>query len=276
MVLSDAAKVVLVTGASSGIGAATALRLAHAGYRVYGTSRRGGPGQGGITMLSMDVCDPGSVAAAVNAVMDACGRIDALVNNAGFGLAGSVEDTGIEDLHRQLDANLFGALRVCQAVLPIMRAQGSGRIVQISSLAARIGVPFQGAYSASKAALARLSEALAIEVAPFNIEVVLIEPGDTRTNFTAARSWTGAALASGVYRERAHHAIAVMEKSEAAGRSADDVARLVEQALSAPKPRLCYVSATPLEHVLLFLHRVLPGRAFEAIMKSTYEKPRAK
>jgi short-subunit dehydrogenase len=155
-----------------------------------------------------------------------------------------------------------------------MRVQGTGRIVQVSSLAARIGIPFQGAYAASKAALSRMGEALSIELAPFAIEVVLVEPGDTRTEFTGMREWTGAARTSQTYGARARHAIAVMEASERKGAPADKVARTIERALTAEKPKLCYVSANLTERSLLFLLGVIPARAFERLMRSIYEPPR--
>ncbi len=274
MIKAVAGRVVLVTGASAGIGAATAARLARARWKVFGTSRKPSPGTAGITMLPMDVRDAQSVAACVGAVIKEAGRIDALVNNAGFGIAASVEDTDVDDMQRQLNTNFLGPLRVVQAVLPHMRAQGAGRIVQVSSLAAHIGIPFQGAYSASKAALSTMSEALSIELAPFGISVVLVEPGDTKTNFTAMREWTDKAKASEVYGARARHAVAVMEKAEQKGTPANRVARLIERALTAQKPKLRYVSASAMERLALLLKRILPDRTFEAVIRSNYELPK--
>ena len=266
--------VVLVTGASSGIGYATAKRLAAKGCRVFGTARKTTQSEAAITMLPMDVREMQSVAACVGAVLRDAGRIDALVNNAGYGIAGSVEDTSVDDMVRQLDTNFLGAIRVVQAVLPHMRAQRSGRIVQVSSLAARIGIPFQGAYSASKAALSTLSESLSIELAPFGIAVVVVEPGDTKTSFTAMREWTENSRSSDVYGARARHAVGVMEKSEQMGTPPDRVARLIERALAAEKPKLRYVSASLPERAALFLQRNLPDRAFEAVIRSVYEIPK--
>ncbi|MGD0190583.1 MAG: SDR family oxidoreductase [Rhizomicrobium sp.] len=267
-------KSILITGASAGIGAAAAVRLARAGARVFGTSRRPKPSEAGVTMLPMDVRDAASIAACVGEVIKATGRIDALVNNAGYGIAASVEDTTVDDMMRQLDTNFLGPLRVVQAVLPHMRARGSGRIVQVSSLAARIGIPFQGAYSASKSALSGISEALSLELVPFGIAVVLVEPGDTKTNFTAMREWTGKAKTSDVYGTRARHAVAVMEKSEQRGTPADKVARLIQKALTAEKPKLRYVSASASERLALLLQSILPGRSFEAVIGSNYELPK--
>ncbi|MGC8873617.1 MAG: SDR family NAD(P)-dependent oxidoreductase, partial [Chloroflexia bacterium] len=153
--------VVLITGASSGIGLACARYLADRGYRVFGTSRHpeACPPEP-FPMIQMDVCDDASVLRGVEAVRERAGRIDVLVNNAGIGYGGAIEDTSLEEAHRQFETNFFGALRLCRAVLPIMRAQGSGLIVNMSSIGGLIGLPFQGLYSATKFALEGMSEAL--------------------------------------------------------------------------------------------------------------------
>jgi NAD(P)-dependent dehydrogenase (short-subunit alcohol dehydrogenase family) len=188
--------VVLVTGASSGIGKACAERLFARGCRVYGTSRQAPRALAEarmsdlapmLRMIPLDVTSDASVDAAVGVVVACEGRIDAVVNNAGFGVAGAAELTTIEEAREQFETNFFGTVRVCRAVLPVMRQQGSGRILNVSSIAGRIGIPFQAFYSASKFAIEGFSEALRMEVAPFGVKVVLIEPGDFRTGFTAAR-----------------------------------------------------------------------------------------
>jgi NAD(P)-dependent dehydrogenase (short-subunit alcohol dehydrogenase family) len=272
--MARAARVVWITGASSGIGAACAARLARDGHRVFGTTRGAAPAEpGGVEWVSLDVRDDASVAAGVSQVLAAAGRIDVLVNNAGVGIAGAVEDTTPEDLVRQLDTNLLGPLRLVRAVAPPMRAQRSGRIVQISSLAGRIGVPFQGAYSASKFALEGLSESLALELRPFGIDVVLVQPGDLRSGFGAARRWTEEARRSPVHRERAARAVAAMEHAERTGPSPERVARIVARIVSARRPRLRYVCATPLERSALLLQRLLPGRLFERIVAAAYDRP---
>jgi NAD(P)-dependent dehydrogenase (short-subunit alcohol dehydrogenase family) len=268
-------RVVLITGASSGIGAACAARLAADGQRVFGTTRALAPATpAGIEWLTLDVRDDASVANAVRQAIDAAGRIDVLVNNAGFGIAGAVEDTTPEDLLRQLDTNLLGPLRLLRAVVPHMRERGRGRIVQISSLAGRIGVPFQGAYSASKFALEGLSESLALELRPHGIDVVLVQPGDVRSGFGAARRWTDEARANPVHRERAARAVAAMEHAERTGPPPERVAALVARIVAARRPRLRYVCATPLERSALVLQRLLPGRVFEAIVRAVYDAPR--
>jgi NAD(P)-dependent dehydrogenase (short-subunit alcohol dehydrogenase family) len=265
-------RVVLITGASSGIGAACASRLAAAGHRVFGTTRGAPPAEPrGVEWVAMDVRDAASVEAGVTQVLGAAGQLDVVVNNAGFGIAGAVEDTTPEDLARQLDTNLMGPLRVCRAAVPHMRERGRGRIVQISSLAGRIGVPFQSAYSASKFALEGLSEALALELRPFGIDVVLVQPGDVRTPFGAARRWTDEARANPVYRERAARSVAAMEQAERTGPPPERVAQLVARIVAARHPRLRYVCATPLERGALVLQRLLPSRVFEAILRSAYD-----
>jgi NAD(P)-dependent dehydrogenase (short-subunit alcohol dehydrogenase family) len=280
MVLSDrfhrGTQVVLVTGASSGIGAACAARLAADGHRVFATTRGEPPAAaGGIAWLALDVRDAASAERCVAQVIEAAGRLDVLVNNAGIGIAGAVEDTSPEDLVRQLDTNLLGPLRMIRAAAPHMRERRSGRIVQISSLAGRIGVPFQGAYSASKFALEGLSEALALELRPFGVDVVLVQPGDVRSGFGAARTWTVEARANPLYRERAAHAVGAMEQAERGGPPPERVARLVSRIVAARRPRLRYVCVTPFERSALWLQRILPARAFQAIVRTTYDSPRS-
>ena len=272
--MQENARVVLITGASSGIGAACAAQLAADGHRVFGTTRGGEPAApGGCEWLTLDVRDQASVERGVRQVIDAAGRIDVLVNNAGIGIAGAVEDTTPEDLLRQLDTNLLGPLRMVRAVAPYMRERGAGRIVQLSSVAGRIGVPFQGAYSASKFALEGLSEALALELRPLGIDVVLVQPGDVRSGFGAARTWTERARENSLYRERAARAVAAMERAERTGPPAERVAALVARIVAARRPRLRYVCATPLERSALVLQRILPSRLFEGIVRAAYDAP---
>ena len=185
-------KVVLITGASSGIGKTCADYLEALGHKVYGASRSLGHkssseviteeirGKGWIR-VGMDVTNEKSVEQGVAHILKAEGRLDAVINSAGYGISGSVEDTAIEEAYSQFETNFFGVLRVCRAVLPIMRKQKSGCIINMSSIAGIISLPFQGLYCASKFALEGMTEALRLEVKPFGIHVVLIEPGNFRT-----------------------------------------------------------------------------------------------
>jgi len=179
-------RVCVLTGGSSGIGKATALLLANNGFTVYELSRKGADADG-IFHITADVTEPEQVKAAVTQVLAAEGQIDLLVNNAGFGISGAVEFTDPKEAFSQLNVNFFGSLNCIQAVLPTMRAQKGGHIVNISSVAAPIAIPFQSFYSATKAATNSLTLALRNEVKPFGVKVCAILPGDVKTGFTAAR-----------------------------------------------------------------------------------------
>jgi NAD(P)-dependent dehydrogenase (short-subunit alcohol dehydrogenase family) len=261
-------RVVLITGASSGIGKACAEHLHQRGYRVYGTSRHAAmetsaASSVGFKMIKMDVDVDNSVGRGIEWVVEQERRLDVVVNNGGFGLAGAIEDTSIEEAKAQLETNFFGALRVCQAVLPIMREQGGGYIVSISSLAGRIAVPFQGLYSASKFAMEGLTEALRLEVRPYGIRVVLIEPGDLATEFTAHRRRTAQSQHNPAYRERYETALRIMEASEAEGGTPQEVARLLERIIKDPSPRLRYTVGPFFQRAAAELRKAVPARLFE-------------
>lgn len=181
--MQEPRKVALVTGASSGIGAAIARALAKAGYRVFGASRHPGASSDEIETIVMDVDDDASVASAVAAVMQRAGRLDAVINNAGWALMGPIEETSIAEARAQMETNFFGAVAVTRAALPHMRSRRAGAVVNISSLGGQLSYAGFGAYSASKFALEGLSEALALEMAPFGIKVLIVEPGAFRTRF---------------------------------------------------------------------------------------------
>jgi len=270
--------VVLITGASSGIGQACAVYLAQRDYRVFGTSRsasaRGSEvvqKAGVITMLRMDVNRNQSVKQGIRQVLRTAGRIDVVVNCAGFGIAGAVEDTSINEAKAQLGTNLFGAWRVCREVIPIMRRQGGGCIVNISSIGGRIGIPFQAAYSASKFGLEGLSEALSAEVKPFGIRVVLIEPGDLHTQFTAHRIRTPQSQSNPVYRESFRRALETMEKAEIDGPSPEIVAPLLKRIITSSSPRLRYTVGPITERVAVVLKQFLPDRLFERLLMLSYK-----
>lgn len=266
-------RVALVTGASSGIGHACARLLAARGLRVYGASRRPRP-DSPFHALCMDVRDETSVNSAIAGIAGREGRLDVVVNNAGIAIAGAAEDTSIEEARDQFDVNFFGVLRVCRAVLPILREQRAGTIVNIGSIAGLIAVPFQGLYSASKFALEGLSESLRLELAPFGIRVVLIEPGDHRTALTENRRRTEASLKNPAYRDRCDRAIARMAADERAGTDADAVARLLWRILSLARPRLRYTVGPPSERAAVWLKRLMPYAVVQKIMDLHYSRDR--
>ena len=253
-------RVVLVTGASAGIGLATANLLASRGWTVVGASRRGAGGQGW-TGLVMDVDSDESVRAGVQAVLGEHGHVEALVACAGWGLAGPVETTTMEEARTQVETNFWGCVRVTAELLPAMRTQGSGRIVLMSSIGGLIAIPFQAYYSASKFALEGWAEATAYEVAPFGVHVTLVEPGNVRTDFTENRRHVVAR--PGPYDRAVHRAIEVMERDERDGADPVDVARAVARVLDAERPRRRVSVGKAGERVGLVAKRVLPHRWFE-------------
>jgi len=260
-------KVVLVTGASSGIGACCAAYLSEHGYRVYGASRSAiAPPL--VAPLTMDVTSDASVAQGVATILDREGRIDVLINNAGFGIGGAVEDTSMEEAAAQFDVNFFGVVRVTQAVLPTMRQRSDGYIVNIGSIAGLIAIPYQAFYSASKFALEGFTESLRLEVRPFGIRVVLIEPGDHSTGFTKNRRST----ISTAYREQSEKAIARMESDEQRGPNPGAIARLVHKVLEKPNPRLRYTAGPTAQRAAVWLKRYLPNAVIEAMMRRYYTR----
>jgi NAD(P)-dependent dehydrogenase (short-subunit alcohol dehydrogenase family) len=259
-------KVVLITGASSGIGQACAEHLARSGWRVFGTGR-GAPSavQAGAAfeMVMMDVDDENSVRQCVKSVLAKAGRLDAVVNNAGIAIMGAVEDTSIEEAKSQLETNFFGVLRVCRATLPALRNNGGGHVVNISSLAGIIGLPFSGLYSASKFALEGVSESLRMECRAFGIHVVLVEPGDFRTNITTRRRIAAAAETSNAYREAFERCKQKQEQDETNAPGPEAVARLVGRILNDPRPRTRYSVGMLSQRMVVPLKRFLPQRLFE-------------
>lgn len=258
-------RIVLITGASAGIGRACAAYLHRQGYRVYGTSRHAGQGDSadGFPMIRMDVDDDRSVRAGIDTILANESRIDVVVNNAGFGLAGALEETSIEEAKAQFETNFFGALRVCRAVLPHMREQQAGYIVNVSSIGGLISIPFQSMYSASKFALEGAMEALRLEVKPFGVHVVLVEPGNFKTEFTARRRRTAESQPGSVYAGPLAAALGVMEKDEINGASPDQIARLLEQIINTPSPRLRYPVGSTFDKLAISAKKFLPARLFE-------------
>ena len=210
----------------------------------------------------MDVDDDESVRAGVAGLLDQRGRIDALVAAAGWGLAGAVEQCPVAEAQAQLETNFWGCVRVVQQVLPAMRARG-GRIVLVSSIGGLIGIPFQAFYTASKFALEGFGEALAYEVAPFGVQVTLVEPGNIKTDFTASRRTTATA-AGPPYGPAFAKALGVMERDEANGAPAAEVAAVVRRVLQATRPPRRVSAGKPAERMGLVAKRVLPFRVFEA------------
>jgi NAD(P)-dependent dehydrogenase (short-subunit alcohol dehydrogenase family) len=275
-------KIILITGASAGFGSACAEHLSRLGHRVYGTSRRAeflDPSDVPDTpdmrafpqMIPMDVCDDDSVRRAVEFVQKQEGRIDVVVNNAGVGLAGAVEDTSVEEAKHLFETNFFGVVRVCRAVLPALRAQGSGLIVNVSSLGGLVTIPFQGFYSASKYALESMSDALRMELAPFGIRVVLLEPGDFKTGFTDSRIFSAEAGEGSAYHERCRRAVAVMEHDEQNGADPRQLAELLAKIIDNPSPHNRYPVGALGQRLAVAMRRVVPSALLDKALRAIYK-----
>lgn len=266
--MNDTTRSVLVTGASAGIGHACAGALHAAGWAVTAASRRG-TAPAGCDALVMDVDFDDSVESGVAGMLAARGRIDAVITAAGWGLAGSAEKCSVTEAKAQLETNFWGSVRVVQQVLPVMRSQGSGRIVLISSIGGEIGIPYQAFYSASKFALEGYGEALSYEVAPFGVQVTLVQPGNVRTDFTASRRLAQAARQDDVYGAAAARSIGRMERDEQNGAQPEDVADVVLRVLSATRPPRRVSVGKASERAALVARRLLPYRLFEAAARSS-------
>lgn len=231
-------RVALVTGASSGIGLVTAQELAKAGYRVFGTSRKPSPPSHGVTMLVCDVTDDVSVQAAVDDILAQTGRIDLVVNNAGIGLLGGAEESSVSQAKRLFDVNVFGVVRVVNAVLPTMRKQKSGRIINMSSILGLIPAPYNAFYASTKHAIEGYSESLDHEVRVFGIRVLLVEPGVTRTAFEENLTRIDQPLP--VYEAERQRSETMMRSWIEKGDDPKVVADTVVKAATAEKPKLRY------------------------------------
>ena len=255
-------KVILVTGASSGIGRACAALLHEKSHVVYGTSRKPAD-ETPWRMLRLDVTSDDSVKGAVARILSEQGRIDVVINNAGLVMAGAIEDTSLDEARLQIDTNLFGVVRVCKAALPAMRDKRSGLIINVGSLAGVVGLPFQGFYSASKFALEGLTEALRLEVAAFEIDAVIIEPGDIATSVVQNRVRVAASGAASPYRAAFETTVATFEKEETAGARPDVVARRVLSIIEGGRPAVRYSVGPIGQRLLSGLKPFLPSRWFE-------------
>jgi NAD(P)-dependent dehydrogenase (short-subunit alcohol dehydrogenase family) len=269
--------VAIVTGSSGGIGLATSLALARNGYLTYATMRNlvkrdsiqsvADKQHLPIRIVQLDVTDENSIKKAVQSILSEAGRIDLLVNNAGYALTGAFEDIGIDEIEAQYETNVFGVIRVTQAVLPIMRKQGSGRIINISSGAGRIGYPGGSAYVSSKFALKGLSESMAYEIEQFGIKTVLVEPGFVRTNFgeniVIARKTQNT---NSPYSQMMQMMSSIRDKMLKNASDADLVAEVVVEAATAKEPNLRYLAGKDVQQMVA-AKRSMSDEEFQKMMK---------
>lgn len=269
--------VVIVTGASSGIGKATAGYLMKNGFKVYGTSRQpegavridDKKSGGFLEMIKLDVCSDQSVNNAIDYVYQKEGAINILINCAGFGIAGSVEDTTPDEAYRQLDTNFLGVLRMCRCTAPIMRKQKKGLIINISSVAGIITIPFQSMYSASKFALEAVTEAMRMEIKPFGVRVSMVEPGDTKTGFTKKREFTAASKNNSAYSSRFELSIDSMAKSEMNGPGPQVVVKSIVRIIKSKNPPVRVTVG--LEYKMIrILKGIVPCRFLDFVLSKIY------
>lgn len=264
-------KVALVTGASSGIGEAIAIQLIAQGWTVFAAARRmdrmSALGQRGARLISLDLEDDASIMAAVATLLDRAGRIDALVNNAGYGAYGALEDVPLAEARRQVEVNLFGLARLIQLVLPAMRQQGAGRIVNISSIGGKIHEPMGAWYHATKFAVEGLSDCLRMELAPYGIDVVVVQPGAIKTEWSGiARDSLLSASGDGAYADLAHQTASLLAAADNNNGSPPEVvADAVNRALSARRPKTRYVVGAGAKP-LIALRWLATDRGFDRIM----------
>lgn len=267
-------KVVLVTGGSSGIGLATCKLLQSRGCKVYGTSRKvslNGELTEGIAMLRLDLNQLPSIRAAVEFILEKEGRLDVLVNNAGVGIAGALEDTSAEEIEDAFRTNVFGVLECCRAVIPQMRKQGGGWIINISSIAGEFGLPFRGVYCATKSALDLFSETLRMELAPAKIRVSYLQPGDIATGINSSRIVAqGSGDKNSPHYERFHKTYREISQEVDAGKDPGTVAAIVWEIINTDNPKMRYPVASFLQRLSLTLNRVLPKHIFQRMLMWKY------
>lgn len=261
-------KIAVLTGGTSGIGMQTALALKNAGYTVYELSRRA-QGIEGLNHLVADVTDEAAVKKAVDEIVAREGKIDVLVNNAGFGISGAVEFTKTEDAKRLFDTNFFGMVNMNRAVVPVMREAGQGRIVNISSVAGQIPIPFQTYYSAAKAATNSYTMALANELRPYGITVCAVQPGDIKTGFTKAREKT--VDGDDVYGGRIGRSVSRMEHDEQTGMDPAVAGKFIANVAMKKKVSPIYTIGASYSF-LTFLTRLMPWKTMNKIIGAIYAK----
>jgi NAD(P)-dependent dehydrogenase (short-subunit alcohol dehydrogenase family) len=264
-------KVVLITGGSSGIGKSIGEYLSEKGFIVYGTSRNpekclNHP----FKLVALDVNSEQSILNAVNEVIKAEGKLDILINNAGMGITGPIEDTPTEEMRKVFDTNLFGAIDVMKAVLPHMRKQQSGLIINISSIAGYMGLPFRGIYSATKGALELVTEAVRMEVKNFGIQVTNVAPGDFATNIASGRYHTPV-FENSAYKKVYQENLDLMNSHVDAGSDPIEMAEVIYKIIHTPHPKIHYKVGDFMQKFSIVLKRILPDKMYEKLLMNHYK-----
>ena len=264
-------KVVLITGGSSGIGKSIGEFLVQKGFTVFGTSRT--PERytnSKFELLQLDVSDAASIANAVNVVIEKQGRLDVLVNNAGAGITGPIEEIPMEEIKRNFETNFFGPIQVIKAVLPQMRIQNSGLIINITSIAGYMGLPYRGVYSASKGALELTTEAMRMEIKDFNIQMTNVAPGDFATNIAAGR-YHAPVLETSPYKTPYGNTLKLMDEHVDSGKDPQMMAKAIHEIIMTEKPKIHYKVGEFMQKFSIVLKRILPDKVYEKMLQNHYK-----
>lgn len=264
-------KVVLITGGSSGIGKSIGEYLYSKGFTVYGTSRNPEHIQGSVfPLIALDVRDKSSILKAVAEVIAKSGRIDVVVNNAGVGITGPIEEIPTEEIKNNFETNLFGPIEVMKAVLPQMRSQQSGLIINITSIAAYMGLPYRGIYSSSKGALELITEALRMEVKSFGIHITNVAPGDFATNIAAGR-YHAPLVKGSAYEIPYGNTLKMMNEHVDSGSNPNQMAEAIYKIIQNPNPRIHYKVGVFMQKFSIVLKRILPDKVYEKMLMNHYK-----
>lgn len=265
-------KVVLITGGSSGIGKAVAIYLTEKGYVVYGTSRN--PNR--ITeelpfkLIALDVANPDSIHKAAQTIIANEGRIDVLINNAGVGITGPIEETPDEEIKKAFQTNVFGPIDVIKSVLPQMRKQQSGLIINVTSIAGYMGLPYRGIYSATKGALELITEAFRMEIKSFNIQMTNIAPGDFATNIASGR-YHSPVLEESPYKKSYGNTLDLMNEHVDEGNDPKEMAEAIYKIITCSKPKIHYKVGAFMQKFSIVLKRILPDNVYERLLLNHYK-----
>ncbi|WP_424493987.1 SDR family oxidoreductase [Salinimicrobium sp. GXAS 041] len=266
-----ASKVVLITGASSGIGKAIAEHLLSKNYKVFGTSRNPSKGTSlNFPLVTLDVTKKETIKSAVSEVISEAGKIDILINNAGVGITGPIEETPDEEIKKAFDTNYFGPLNVIKAVLPEMRKNNGGLIINITSIAGYMGLPYRGIYSASKGALELTTEAFRMELKDFNIQMTNVAPGDFATNIAAGR-YHSPVLEESPYREPYGSTLNIMNQHVDEGGNPKIMAEYVHKIIKTKNPKVHYKVGDRMQKFSIVLKRILPDKLYESLLLKHYK-----
>ncbi|RTZ01395.1 SDR family oxidoreductase [Flavobacterium sp. RSP49] len=263
-------KVVLITGGSSGIGKSIGEFLHHKGFVVYGTSRNPERILNSIfPLIALDVRDSDSIQAAVAKVIATSGRLDVVINNAGVGITGPLEEIPTHEIKNNFETNLFGPIEVMKAVLPQMRTQQSGLIINVTSIAGYMGLPYRSVYSASKGALELITEALRMEVKSFGVHITNVAPGDFATNIASGR-FHAPVLRGSAYEAQYGNTLKTMDEHVDSGSNPNKMAEAVYQIIQTPEPKIHYKVGVFLQKFSIVLKRILPDKVYEKMLMSHY------